>query len=163
VFLRATSDWKFHPFVHRKIATPACSMSLLTYPASKAPPVEQLPRSSGPLLSDGFDVDLEIVMHRQLPSIATLRAAELEALAITPLDPKPATAQQILSTAPDRLSDINVCINVKGDVKNVVTMEQNPGDRSRAAKLWRWPRFKPYVRNGVAVEACALLQFVVTP
>jgi hypothetical protein len=67
-----------------------------------------------------------------------------------------------MHTAPDRLSDINVCIDAKGGVKNVVTMGQHPGDRGRAGKMWRW-KFKPHVVSGVATEACALLQFVVTP
>jgi hypothetical protein len=165
IFLRATSDWTFRPYVHRKLATPACSMSLLTYPASKAPTTEKLPRGgSGPaILTYELDDDLDLIWRLPLPSIATIQPAELVALASVPLDPKPATPTQITHSAPDRLSSINVCIDAKGDVKNVVTMDQQPGDRIRAGKMWRWSRFKPYVRNGVAVDACALLQFVVTP
>lgn len=167
VFLRATSDWAFRPFVVRKVAVRACSMSLLVYPSNLAPAIETLPRSgaTGTRVSTyNFEDDLDLVPpNLTLPTIATLQPSELEALALAPLDPKPATQAQLSITAPDRVSDINVCISEKGDVRNVVVMGQNPGDRQRAGKIWRWKRFKPHVVNGVAAEACALLQFVVTP
>ena len=165
VFLRATSDWAFRPYMLRKAPRRVCSMSLLVYPASRAPSIETLPRSgaNGPQTTYVLEDDLEDVSVLFAPSIATIAPTELEALALGPLDPKPATRAQILSAAPDRLSDINVCIDTKGAVKNVVVMGQNPGDRQRSAKIWRWKRFKPYVTNGVAVEACAMLQFIVTP
>lgn len=163
VFLRATSDWAFRAF-----RVPACSMSLLTYPASKAPPVETLPKgvAIGPrIVTYQFEDDLDFTgaLIKPLPQIATIQPAELAALAAGPLDPTPATPAQLKVAAPDRLSSINVCISEKGDVRNVVTLDQQPGDRQRASKIWRWKRFKPYLRNGVATEACALLQFVVRP
>jgi hypothetical protein len=165
VFLRATSDWAFRPYVFRKVATRVCSMSLLTYPSSMAPAIETLPRNGATRVSTySFEDDLDLIPpNLTLPTIATIQPVELEALALAPLDPKPATLAQLSVTAPDRVSDINVCISDKGDVRNVVVMGQNPGDRDRASKIWRWKRFKPYVVKGVAAEACALLQFVVTP
>lgn len=42
-FAAAVGDWKFKPFTPGGVATPACSLSLLTYPAAKAPDVETLP------------------------------------------------------------------------------------------------------------------------
>ena len=48
VFTAATVDWKFKPFSPGGIATPACSLSLLTYPASKTPDVETLPNPASP-------------------------------------------------------------------------------------------------------------------
>ncbi|MFN0247496.1 MAG: hypothetical protein ACKV2T_11470 [Kofleriaceae bacterium] len=167
VFLRATSDWAFKPYVFRKAPLRVCSMSLLTYPASKAPAVETLPRSgsNGARLSTYvFEDDLDLMSSTlMLSSIATIQPLDLVALSTVTLDPMPATPAQVSVTAPDRLSDVNVCIDTNGDVKNVVVLGQNPGDRQRAAKIWRWKRFKPYVANGAPMEACALLQFVVTP
>jgi hypothetical protein len=167
VFLRATSDWAFKPYQFRKAPVRVCSMSLLTYPASKAPAIETLPRSGSDnaLLSTSvFENDLDLISANLiLSSIATIQPRELVALSTVTLDPMPATPAQVYVTAPDRLSDINVCIDVKGNVKNVVVMGQNPGDRQRAGKIWRWKQFKPYVANGAPMEACALLQFVVSP
>lgn len=167
VFLRATSDWTFRAFEHRKTKRAACGMSLLTYPASKAPPVETLPKGvvgAATVTTYSFEDDLDFSgpLLKTLPSIATIQPAELEALARGPLDPRPATATQLSHTPKDRLSSINVCIDTNGDIKNVVTLDQQPGDRARAAKIWRWKRFKPHVRNGAATEACALMRFVVT-
>lgn len=54
-FETAIADWTFKPFVHRKAPMAACSLSLLTYPAAKAPPVEQLPGEALPAIV----VDLE--------------------------------------------------------------------------------------------------------
>ncbi len=163
VFLRATRDWAFRPFVLRKVPMRACSMSLLTFPSSKAPTIETLPRhGASRVAAYNFEDDLDLI-SQELPTIATLHATELEALALAPLDPKPATHAQLSVTAPDRVSKINVCISEKGDVRNVVVMGQNPGDRDRAKKIWRWKRFTPYVAKGVATSACALLSFVVTP
>ncbi len=166
VFLSATRDWAFKPYMLRKVATPVCAMSRLTYPASKAPAVEALPRSGtvGPRVATySFEDDLDDTMLAPIPSIATIQPAELIALALVPLDPTPATPSQVKVAAPDRLSSINVCIDANGDVKNVVTLDQQPGDRLRASKMWRWKRFRPFMVNGVATDACALLQFVVTP
>lgn len=163
VFLRATSDWQLRPFVYRKVATPVCSLSLLTYPAARAPSLERLPRSSGPRVTYSWEDDLEVAdPSLLLPSIATIQPAELAALSSTPLVPAPATPTQLSLAPPDRISSINVCIDIKGAVHNVVTLDQQPGDRMRAGKIWRW-RFKPYLRNGVPTPACALLQFLVTP
>lgn len=166
VFMRATSDWQFKPYRLREVATEVCSMSLLTYPASKAPSIETLPKGATPYTRTtySFEDDLDFVgpTIKTLPSIATLQSMELAVLARSPLDPKPATASQLAHAAPDRISRINVCIDIKGDVKNVVTLDQQPGDRQRAAKLWRW-KFRPYTRNGSATEACAEMPFIVLP
>jgi hypothetical protein len=166
-FMRATADWAFKPYTVRGVATPVCSLSLLTYPASRAPSVEVLPPGlvSGPrVVSYDFEDDLDLMAPWVAPisAIATIQPAELAALSTTPLDPKPATPMQLLHAPRDRTSDVNVCIDVRGGVKNVVTMSQLPGDRTRAGKIWHW-RFKPYLVNGTPTEACALLQFIVTP
>ena len=47
-FERATSDWAFKPFAPRGVATPACSLTLLSYPAARAPSIEELPVSGAP-------------------------------------------------------------------------------------------------------------------
>ena len=164
VFLHATEDWTFRAYKLPKQILPirVCSLSLLTYPASKAPATETLPPPKTPLVYN-FEEDLESpIIDHALPSIATLQSYELAALARAPLDPKPATPVQLVNVPSDRISEINVCINAKGDVKNVVTMGQQPGDRTRAGKMWRW-KFKPYAPSGTATEACALLSFIVTP
>lgn len=166
LFLRATSDWAFRAYTppKQKLPVRVCSLSLLTYPASRAPSIETLPRTNTAHVEYDFEDDLDFLGPKlaPLPTIATLQPHELAALALAPLDPKPATAVQLTHTPRDRLSSINVCLGTTGMVRNVVTMDQQPGDRMRAGKIWRW-KFKPYVVNGVATEACALLQFIVTP
>ena len=47
-FVHAIADWKFRPFEVRGRALPACFVSLLTYPAAKAPAVESYPTSTAP-------------------------------------------------------------------------------------------------------------------
>ncbi|GEM_PF-4629321 len=165
LFLRATSDWTFRAYTPPKQKRPVrvCSLSLLTYPASRAPSIETLPKGSGARVEYDFEDDLDFGTNlAPLPAIATLQPHELAALSLVPLDPKPATAVQLTHTPRDRLSSINVCLGTQGTVRNVVTLDQQPGDRIRAGKIWRW-KFKPYVVNGVATEACALLKFIVTP
>ncbi len=54
-FETAIDDWTFKPFVHRKVARAACSLSLLTYPAAKAPPVEHLPSEALPTVADELE------------------------------------------------------------------------------------------------------------
>ncbi|HEY4179861.1 MAG TPA: hypothetical protein VGM90_23630 [Kofleriaceae bacterium] len=57
-FEKATDDWAFKPFAPKGVAIKACSLSLLTYPAAKAPSVETLPAyGAPPLPAQTFDLD----------------------------------------------------------------------------------------------------------
>jgi hypothetical protein len=57
-FEKATADWTFKPFAPKGVATKACSLSLLTYPAAKAPSVEVLPTyGAPPLPAQTYDID----------------------------------------------------------------------------------------------------------
>lgn len=47
-FFKATANWAFKPFAPKGVPTKACSLSLLTYPAAKAPSVEILPAYGAP-------------------------------------------------------------------------------------------------------------------
>lgn len=163
-FLRATADWAFKPFAPRGVATAACSLSLLTYPASTAPMTEVLPMRPG-LASVGvhnFEDDLELTGSMVMPSIATIQQAELLALSSGTLDPKPATQQVLLHTPRDRRSTINICIDTRGTVRNVVAIDRKPGDTARLTKIRSW-KFRPYKLNGLATDACAVVQFVLPP
>jgi len=55
---KATDDWTFKPFAPKGVAIKACSLSLLTYPAAKAPSVETLPAyGAPPLPPQTYDLD----------------------------------------------------------------------------------------------------------
>ena len=174
VFLRATADWAFRPFsAGAPLAT--CSLSLLTYPAGRAPSVEVLPRGVAPglaVIDYQYEDDLEEMFMGGggviggmgggiLPSIATIQAAELVSLSLRPLDPTPASAQLLAKTPKDWRSTMNVCIDTSGAVRNVVALSRRAGDVTRMSKIRRW-KFKPYLQNGIANDACAVVEFVVT-
>ena len=47
-FEAASADWAFKPFAPRGVPTAACSLTLLSYPAARAPATEELPMSGAP-------------------------------------------------------------------------------------------------------------------
>lgn len=47
-FEQAIADWAFKPFTSHGVAMAACSLTLLSYPAARAPATEELPFSGAP-------------------------------------------------------------------------------------------------------------------
>lgn len=180
-FLAAIADWKFQPFEVRGKALAACAASLLVYPASKAPLVEQYPSTLAPpapiTTSYDFDDDLEIMgvlggsggiglapPPPPPPTPAnTVPPALVEKLrvagtrAIVPDAPTKGTMLQLGRTkvAPA----MKMCLDDKGNVSSVAQLKSSgfPAyDRKIMAEMRQWV-FKPYRQNGRAIAVCTAI------
>lgn len=173
VFVRAAADWRFRPFHVRGAATPACALSLLTYPAAEAPAVEALPATDvTPVTTTSVELDDFVDGTFDVwgapppppppPRPASISVRTLESLrrrGTSRLTPD-AQAKRELG-ARKTITVAKVCIDATGAVASAKVI------RSSGAKAWdaqierearRWS-FSPYVSGGAPQAACAVMTF----
>lgn len=175
-FVEAAADWKFKPFQVRGQGVPACALSLLVYPASKAPSVEQYPSTLAPVgqitRSYDFDDDFEIVFSGTgtslvppppppPPPAANVPQSILEGLRVSgtkSIVPDPPTRATMVQAKKARVVAVmKVCIDDKGSVSSVTQLKSSgfPAyDRKILAEMQKWI-YNPYKQNGRAVPVCS--------
>lgn len=180
-FLAAIADWKFRPFEVRGKPTAACAASLLVYPASKAPLVEQYPSTLAPPapITTSFDFDddeLEIMgalggigvgppppPSPPPPPTTSVPPALLEKLRVAgnrAIVPDPATKGTMVQSGRTRVAPMMaMCLDDKGNVSSVAQLKSSgfPAyDRKIIAEMRQWV-FKPYQQNGRAAPVCSTI------
>jgi len=178
-FVRAIEDWTFRPFEVRGTPIPVCSLSYLTYPATKAPPIEVLPATSMPVsriqVHDLDDLeDLELLggfgpPPAPPPAPQTVTPVALERLRLTgtkQIDPDPATRAQMIGAGKlSVLTSVKLCVNVRGYVSST-SLNKSSGfpayDKKLLYDIRHWT-FKPYVVAHRAIDVCTTVSFVVVP
>jgi len=179
-FMAAAADWKFKPFTVRGTPMAACSVSLLVYPGSRAPLVEQYPNTvapSGPITRtyEFDDDDFEImggIVGGQLgappppPTALNVAPTMIENLRV-------AGNKQIFPDAPTRgtilqsgrtkvVATMKMCLDDKGSVSSVTQLKSSgfPAyDRKIISEMRQW-LYRPYKHNGRAVPVCTAVTFI---
>jgi TonB family protein len=174
LFLAAIADWKFKPFA----SGPACSMSLLTYPAANAPAIEVLPRgpevpvadtiSISSDISDAVDIyDFNGVSIGSAPQIVP--STMIERLRIggsKVIAPDARTKTEIKRSGKSTVTaSLKLCLDAAGKVASVSQLKPS-GFRDYDAKLEREMRrwaFRPYQIRGAAAPVCSAITFTFRP
>lgn len=187
-FLAAAADWKFKPFVVRGQGVAACSASLLVYPASKAPLVEQYPSSIAPAGTitrtyeyeeDDFELiggviggvsglgappppppppPPDAVRNVSPTLVEKLRVAGNKV--IVPDAPTVASMQR--GTQRKIVASAKMCLDDKGNVYAVSTLASSgyPAyDRKIVSEMQQWV-FNAYRQNGRAIAVCTAVTFI---
>lgn len=179
-FIRAIDDWSFRPFELRGTAIPVCSLSLLTYPAARAPAVEVLPTTSMPAtqvkVHDFDDLgDLEIYggfgpsPTPPAPAAQSVAPNALERLRLTgtkQIEPDATTrAEMIAAGRLSVLASIRLCVNARGRVSST-TLHKSSGfpayDQRILREAGRWT-YRPYLIAKTPVDVCTNVSFFVVP
>jgi hypothetical protein len=178
-FLRAISDWKFQPFKVRGEAMPACGVSLLTYPGTKAPSIETYPSSQAPLGTitrsyDFDDDDLEFVggliggppPPPPPPSPINVPPSLLENLRVSGskrIVPDARVKADILAAGKTKVvASMKMCLDDKGNVSSVAQLKSSgyPAyDRTLMTEMRQW-LYRPYKVNGKAAPVCTAVTFI---
>jgi hypothetical protein len=192
-FLAATADWTFEPFMAGKKPLPVCSLSLLMYPAAKAPHTAILPRFSIPDVAevDGLGVVGGVfggssgvwtpgVGYGPVPdpgpspsppmaSPQNVPPTLLETQRLTgskDIAPDDATKTEIVRSGKDKIMGaFKLCVDPQGAVINVAQLKTT-GFAAYDAKIQREMKtwsYKPYSVNGKAAPVCSVVSFVYTP
>jgi len=177
-FTAAVADWAFRPFEIHGAAIPVCSLSHVTYPASRAPATEILPATSVPVAQttviDLDDLeDLDLAGSFGPPPVGPVQQAvtpiALERLRLTgtkQIEPDATTRGQMIGAGKlSVLASIKLCVNVRGRVASA-TLHKPSGFPDYDAKLLREVRtwtFKPYLISHNPVEVCTTTTFFVVP
>ena len=174
-FLHAIDDWTFRPFELRGAAIPICSLSLLTYPADKAPAIETLPVTSMPAsqtraydLVDLVDIELGLGPPPP-PSPQSVAPNALERLRITgtrDIQPDAATRAEMIGAGRlSVLATIKLCVNARGRVMSS-TLQKASGfpayDQKILRETGRWS-YRPYLIARSPVDVCSGVSFFVVP
>jgi hypothetical protein len=181
-FAAAVADWKFKPFTPGGIATPACSMSLLTYPASKAPDVETLPGSpAGRIVVRDPDDDLDgeeggvvggtigappppppppPAPPQNVPPSLLEGSRIAGSRDILPDEP---TKRAIKQSGKDRvIGAFKLCIDTNGGVLSIAQLKSTgfPGyDKTIVSGMRTW-KYRPYTVNGKIAPVCTAITFI---
>ncbi len=172
----AVADWRFRPFEIRGAVVPVCSLSLLTYPASRAPAIEILPATTVPVAQTTIDFDdldgLDLTSGFGPPPSTvqqTVTPLALERLRLTgtqQIEPDATTRGQMIGAGKlSVLASIKLCVNVRGRVASA-TLHKPSGFAAYDQKLLREIRqwtFKPYLISHNPVEVCTTTTFLVVP
>lgn len=177
-FTAAIADWTFRPFEFRGAAQPACSQSLLVYPAASAPSVEQLP----PLaalpnadLDDDAMIDFSGVEISGAPPPPpppppqNLPPTLLESLRTSGtklISPDPATVAEIVKSGKPRIvGSFKLCLTASGTIATVSSLKTTgyPAYDAKLEREMRMWRFRPYLVNRVAVPVCTAETFIYSP
>lgn len=172
-FRVAIADWKFRPFTLEKTALPVCSLSLLTYPAAKAPAVEVLPAFDQPRIYEIDDVVADDMWTDELqlvppapPSAQTVPPSVLETLRVAGSKLIPATLEQrrVMRAASRTkvVASFKLCVDVRGKVSSVTMLKSSgfPGyDGSLMLGMRQWA-YRPYRVRGTATPVCTAETFI---
>lgn len=176
-FEAAVRAWSFRPFAPGGKATPACALTLLTYPASRAPLVEQLPRQALELSlkdrpDDDHEDDLEPeikIMNSAPPPPQNLPPAMLETYrrgGNKQIDPDAATKRAIAGSGRDRVfGSFKLCLDDTGGVSLVSPLKSTgfPAyDTKITGEMKKWT-YRPYLHGGLPVPACTAYTFIYSP
>lgn len=171
-FLAAIADWRFAPFAPTR-GTPiaACALSLLTYPAARAPAIEVLPRtpraSIGSLIESDASFDftgISISGSSSAPqSVPPVLLERNRIRGARQIDPDTATTTAIAKAGRSTVvASLKLCLNAKGQV-TTVRRERSSGFPAYDAKLVREVRswaFRPYLIAGTPAAVCSTVTFV---
>ncbi|MBA3392650.1 MAG: hypothetical protein H0T89_08405 [Deltaproteobacteria bacterium] len=189
-FETAIADWTFKPFVHRKVPMAACSLSLLTYPAAKAPPVEHLPSEALPTADDlvGFEDDDEgedgvaggvvggiyggsitrppppppppSLIPMNVPP-TMLEANRIRGIRVIVPDARTITAIES-SGRTTAVAAIKMCLDDTGMISSLKLLKSSgfPDYDRKLETGMRTWAFRPYVINGRNVPVCTAVTFV---
>lgn len=185
----ALRGWRFRPFQARGQAMAVCTMTLLTYPASRAPLVETLPPSSEPIsllggegegeseddarptreLAEDVEIedeDADDAGDAGGPTPQTVPPTLLEAHRTggnKNIVPDAITQTEIARSGKDRLvTSYKLCLDARGAITTVRALKSS-GFAAYDAKIKREMRqwtYKPYVVNGAAVPVCTAVTFL---
>ena len=179
-FAAAIADWTFKPFLVRGKPQPACGVALLSYPGSKAPPVEQYPSTNAPTspITRTFDFDDEdLDLYGGLigppppppPPPAppqTITPSALEAMRIAgtkSIAPDGATRAEMIRTGKPRVvASLKLCVDASGTVSST-SMLKSSGfpiyDKRLISETRGWV-FRPYRVNGKPTAVCTAYTFI---
>jgi hypothetical protein len=170
LFREQIADWTFRPFEVRGVATPACSQSLLTYPAAAAPSVETLPAQAVTSSSDNADlddegeIDIDLTIAPQNIPPTVMDGLRLNGTKTIP--PDAATTAEIVKLGKLRvIGSFKVCIGITGLVTTVSTLKSTGFplyDGKLVSEMRAW-RFKPYLVNRKPIAACTAETFIYKP
>lgn len=179
-FLAAVEDWKFKPFTVRGTPVAACGVSLLAYPGTKAPLVEQYPTTLAPsspitrtyeFEDDDFEIMGGLIGPPPPPPTApapsvTVPPSLLESLRVAGskvIVPDPPTKATMLQSSKTRVvASMKLCIDDKGTVTSVSQLKSSgyPAyDRKITSEMRQWI-YNPYKQNGRAVPVCTAVSFI---
>ena len=172
-FRIAIADWAFKPLAIHKVATPACGLWLLTYPAAKAPPVETLPPFDQPRVYEIDDIVADDMWTDQVqglpqppPQIQNVTPTMLETLRVAGSQLLPATPAQrkaMVAAGKTRvIPSFKVCVDVRGKVSSITLLKTSgfPAyDALLTAGIRRWG-YRPYRINGAAIPVCTAVTFI---
>ena len=186
-FVAAVHDWKFKPLTASGVPTAACSLSLLTYPAAKAPETETLPAPAGvpsKVIVRKVDDDHEVGEEAGVGG-GTIGAPPpppppppppappqnvppqlLESLRISGdkvIAPDDATQKQIKKSGKERIiGAYKMCLDVSGTV-SLISQLKSTGYAAydqKITKAMRTWRYKPYQINGKATPVCTAVTLI---
>jgi len=171
-FRIAIADWAFKPFAIRKVATPACGLWLLTYPAAKAPPVETLPAFDQPRVYEIDDIVADDMWTDQVQGIPPPQQLQnvtptmLETLRVAGSKLIPATASQrkaMVAAGKTRvITSFKVCVDVRGKVSSIKLLKSSgfpDYDALLTSGIRRWG-YRPYRFNGAPTPVCTAVTFI---
>ena len=176
-FIAAAADWTFRPFAPRGAATPACSLTLLTYPAAKAPAVEVLPLAAGvPGKSqDELEIELKDVDDTDLlqptppPPPQVIAPSQLESLRLQGnkvITPDAATTKQMQRDGKAKVvASFKLCVSENGLVTNVSQLKSSgyPSYDQKIDREMRLWAYRPYVVSGKQTAVCTAVTFIYSP
>ncbi len=178
LFEAAIADWTFHPFAVRGTAVAACTHSLLTYPAAKAPIVETLPAVAAPPSAtaattelDDFDDD-DLIRNpialppSRAPQNVPPSLLEAQRIAGTKLiEPDPSTKTAAARNGTRLVGSFKLCVAATGAVFSVTQLKSTGYafyDAKILSEMHSW-KYRPYMINGVAAPVCTAVTFIYSP
>lgn len=161
-FVTAIKDWRFKPFTYRGRAQPACSLSLLTVPAAKAPAIEVLPDEVVLTLDARPAPPRDGVPYNVPPTL-------LESLRLTgtkQIVPDEPTRKQMLADRNDKVvASIKMCLDTHGLVTKVTLLKSSgytAYDSVILGAIKQWT-YRPYVVHRTAVVVCTAVVIIYDP
>lgn len=155
-FVTAARTWTFRPFLHAGQPVPVCSMVQMSYPADKAPPIEELPLP--PPKSKFVRPPLSLAQRAFVTLMEGKRIAGRRTIV-----PDDATKPEIAKYRGQEIKgSFRVCLDVEGRVESVLPMRSTgfPAyDRDLLTGIATW-RYSPYSINGEAVPVCTAVTFI---
>ena len=155
-FLATARGWTFRPFIHGGVARPACGLTQMTYPPSKAPTVEILPLPPPPsrgkqrpiVLSPGaFGKMIEGKRISGKRNIGPSQAIQ---------------AKMRNAKIPRLIGSFRICLDEAGHVESVLPLQTTrfaEYDRDLIAAMQQWI-YAPYALDDQPVPVCTKITFI---